>query len=171
MFTWIWVYMDWSRHRGCKNIFVALKQRLKDIHLQEWMSSILNNRRLETYSQFKSLLNMELYLTVVSNVRYKVSLARLRCSSHGLEIEKGRHKNIHRTHRYCNYCLRHGEAIVENEYHFIMECPLYDDLRDKYFSKLGRFSFIFLMSNNNPLTLNSLAAFVYHAFSRRDENV
>ena len=43
-------------------------------------------------------------------------------------IEKGRHYNISREFRVCIYC----ETLLEDEYHLMLVCPLYDDIRNKY---------------------------------------
>ena len=46
-------------------------------------------------------------------------LANFRISSHKLEIEKGRYMNIPAEQRVCRLC----KLDVENEIHFILECP------------------------------------------------
>jgi len=56
-----------------------------------------------------------------------------RCSSHDLMIEKGRHLNIERNYRCCRYCLSRNVYVVENEVHFLLYCPLYDNLRHSFF--------------------------------------
>jgi hypothetical protein len=43
-------------------------------------------------------------------------------------IEKGRHFGIKREFRDCPYC----DGCVEDEYHFMLLCPLYSNIRCKY---------------------------------------
>ena len=60
----------------------------------------------------------------VLNFRYRQALSKLRCSSHSLEIETGRHNNTPRTSRICEKCSMN---VLENEYHV---CPFYRELRN-----------------------------------------
>ena len=61
------------------------------------------------------------------------TLANFRCSNHNLAIETGRHNKIERLLRYCKYCLKRNVHVVEDELHFLLNCPLYDDIRKCYF--------------------------------------
>ena len=54
-------------------------------------------------------------------------LAKLRLSSHSLQIEMGRRNNIPREQRRC-----HCREPVEDELHFLLRCPSYDDIRVEY---------------------------------------
>ena len=56
---------------------------------------------------------------------------RLRTSSHFLEIERGRYVNKNECDRLCSLC-----KTVENEFHFVMVCPLYEDLRYDFLSEI-----------------------------------
>ena len=53
----------------------------------------------------------------------------MRCSSHKLMIEKGRYLNLERNQRVCSMCNLND---IEDEFHFILRCPAYNDLRKKY---------------------------------------
>ena len=59
----------------------------------------------------------------------KFALSRFRLSSHTLEIEGGRYHGIPRIERKCRLC---SLKSAENEYHFLLVCPNYYDLRRKY---------------------------------------
>ena len=50
-------------------------------------------------------------------------------SYHNLAIERGRYENTPRDERICKNC---NLNMVENEYHFLLVCPMYRDLRRKY---------------------------------------
>ena len=60
-------------------------------------------------------------------------LTKLRISAHQLYVETGRYCNpsIPRENRFCFHC----KNIVEDEKHFLLDCPLYKHVRKKY-SKL-----------------------------------
>ena len=62
--------------------------------------------------------------------KYKNAFSRLRCSSHRLEIDSGRwHRPVRKPNdeRKCRNC-----NVIENEFHFLFECSLYNDLRLQY---------------------------------------
>ena len=56
-------------------------------------------------------------------------ITRFRTSSHKLNVEIGRHHNVSRRNRICTKC---NLRDIEDEYHFIFICPLYNDLRHKF---------------------------------------
>ena len=69
-------------------------------------------------------IEFESYLNDVPNVRNRVSMTKLKLSNHKLVIELGRHKNIDKDNRLCPTC-----SVIETEISFLVECPLYADLR------------------------------------------
>ena len=60
--------------------------------------------RLEFYKKVKRNFEFEEYLNI-SSYKKRRSIAKLRCSDHELEIEKGRHNKIPREERLCQLCL------------------------------------------------------------------
>ena len=79
------------------------------------------------YKYFKTLLNVERYLSLDLSYKYRKAISNFRCSYHSLMIENGRHL------KYCFYCLKSNTYVIEDEYHFFFECPLYNNMRDIYF--------------------------------------
>ena len=59
------------------------------------------------------------------------SLARLRTGRNQLPVNrlKGR---VPRQNRLCKYCIQLNKNHVEGEFHFVMNCPLYRELRNTY---------------------------------------
>ena len=45
----------------------SFRLRIKDNIKQEWYTDISENKKLETYKTFKSLLEPEIYLTTIEN--------------------------------------------------------------------------------------------------------
>ena len=70
---------------------------------------------------------MEKYLTI------EMPYIHLRSSNHSLAIERGRHDNIEKMFRVCTYCLNTNTYIIEEDLHFVLMCPLYDNLRNRHF--------------------------------------
>ena len=82
----------------------------------------------------------------------------------------GRYINIPRNERKCKFC----RSVIEDEYHFLMSCQLYQDLRKtflltEYTHVVNLHNFIKLMSTRDELTLRNIAMFIYYAFKRRKE--
>ena len=113
------------------NIFLSLvKQRLHDNFIQNWNSWLRESSRASFYSDIFSF-HYQYYLNYVSVRKYRQAIPRLQCSSHRLEIEAGRRYKLIRTpveNRKCKRC-----DVVENEFHFLFECPLYSELQRQYF--------------------------------------
>ena len=63
------------------------------------------------------------------------ALRKLRISAHELKIETDRYKKLpnERSQRICERC---NLNVIEDEFHFIISCPLYNDNRDRLFLKI-----------------------------------
>ena len=113
------------------------------------------------------------HVTDVLNImKYRKSLSRFRLSSHRLEVEIGRWAKPNkipyqnRKYKVCN--------VLEDEFHFLLECPLYTDLRKRYINKFfwtrpNMLKFIELMSIDHGNMLKQLSVFIEKAFQRRKE--
>ena len=84
--------------------------------------------RLLFYKSVKNKLEFETYLNI-SSFEGRKAIAKLRCSDHSLQIEKGRHKNTPRENRTCNVCPL---KVVETEEHFLTTCTFYHRYKPKY---------------------------------------
>ena len=85
-------------------------------------------------------------------------------------MERGRHFNLPRNERTCKFC----NFVIEDEYHFLMSCPLYQDLRntflpDEYVHVVNFHKFIQLMNTQDVLKLRNIVMFIYFAFERRTD--
>ena len=78
-------------HYGEIGIINIIRQRLKDIELQRWLSEINNTRKvanqgnkMRTYRLFKTTDNYkcEDYRHQVTNTRHRIALTKLRLSNH-----------------------------------------------------------------------------------------
>ena len=148
-----------------------IKQRIIDNYIQTWHSNINESKRLESYSKYKENFELEEYLSIITNRKYTTSLTRFRLSSHELLIEKGRHLHIQREDRLCKYC---NINMVENEYHFLLVCPKYANLRKEYltnyYCRLPSFEKIkSLMSSKSQNNLINLSKYIYFASELRSK--
>lgn len=156
---------------GDSNIFLnILGQRLNDNFLQNWNSRLEDSTRAIFYRSINSFYYQH-YLNLVKVKKYRFALCRLRCSSHRLEIESGRwHKPVKTPieNRKCKHC-----KIVENEFHFLFECPIYTDLRHQYLNNYftinpNVYKMKQLFQSTNKKQVNDLAIFAYKAFALRN---
>ena len=107
------------------------------------------------------------YLTWNIPRKYRVILTRFRVGAHRLEVEVGRHNKIEYQRRLCKYCKSIGVEHVEDEAHFLFDCPLYDDIRNNYqkcYNGISRNLFSIFCSKSGDL----LASLIHSLFSKRD---
>ena len=165
-FNDVWVNQGLGNKRAFLNVF---KQRLSDNFMQDWNSRHIESSRANFYSLF---LNFEhqLYLEALSVKKIRVAMTKLRVSSHRLEIEVGRWTRPNRTpvdERKCNYCNK-----LEDEFHFLLECTLYEDLRKQYIKKYfwhrpNMLKLRELMSTKNRTIIKNTAIYIEKAFKFR----
>ena len=95
-----------------------------------WGNNLVNldTPRLYFYKSLKNAFGYERYLDM-NNILWRNSISKLRCSSHILQIEKGRHINQPREERLCKLC---DMDETETEDHLLLACSRYNTLRTKY---------------------------------------
>ena len=91
-------------------------------------------------------------------------------------IENGRHIGIDRNLRYCFHCLKTNTYVIEDEYHFFLECPLYNNMRAIYFKDVwlqtcSHNLFYALMSSTITDEVLSIAKYLYHAMNIRKQEL
>ena len=68
--------------------------KLEHEFVSDWSNKINDHVKypiLRTYRKIKSNYQLEPYLYLVKNPKYRIAISRFRASSHMLEIERGRH--------------------------------------------------------------------------------
>ena len=141
------------------------------------MNNIIENPILRTYNSFKQNFGQETYLSSVKESNYRTAIARLRCSSHTLAIERGRYTRPKTPveQRICYEC-----NVLEDELHFVTNCKINEVERFDLDLKVRRFNpnyihlnnsekFVYLMSNKNSTILTWLGKFLYKSFKVRSE--
>ena len=101
---------------------------------------IKNNKdysKLRTYRLFKKKLRLEEYLLVTSNSYGRSIHTSLRIGSNKLEIDMGRRLNLDKKERLCKNC---STGSVEDELHFLIQCPNYNNLRNELYNKISKVS-------------------------------
>ena len=108
-------------------------KRLTDIFHQNAFTEVNSGGKLRTYALLKTEIGRAGYLDKISNYKKRRVLTKTRLSNHTLMIEKGRHKDLEKEERLCPFCV---EDEVEDEYHFIFECPTFHIPRRELFDKI-----------------------------------
>ena len=164
-FSYVWD----NQGVGCLNVFIReFRQRLIDIRWQALDDHVNTSNRLSLYRQFKTLTSVELYLMLNLNRRIRYTMTRFRFGVSDIKVHKSRFKFYNVDDLECPLCL----SAVDNEVHFVLCCPAFDDLRyefiePKYFNNPCEFRLVLLLATQNERALKNLAFFVYKAFSRR----
>ena len=155
---------------GDIDIFIRIfRQRVTDIYMQKWSSELTDSTRARTYVLISSF-SFQSYIDDVNIDKYRMSLSRLRMSAHRLQVEAGRwHKPmaIPYVERKCIHC-----RVLEDEFHFVLECKLYEDVRslyvDKYFYvRPNMIKFIELLTSQNKNVNRKLGMYVFKALKIR----
>ena len=153
------------------NYLSLLKRRVRDQYIQLWNISINNTPKLDLYCQYKTTFCYETYLDSVKNDSLRKHVSRFRLSSHSLEIEVGRFNGTPRANRICKLC---NQQVIESEFHFLLSCPLYRNIRNKYV----RFTswptlrkFISLMSCEKKSVIINTAKYIKEANTLRNNTL
>ena len=108
------------------------------------------------------------YLTWNLSKKHKVELTRFRLGAHCLEVETGRWKGTNFHDRLCPYCKTLGNNHVEDEHHFIFDCPLYHNIRETYqscYTNIPRNLFSLFSSECGAM----LAPLIHSCFCKRGD--
>ena len=136
------------------------KENIEGYFKNNWKLEIGNTEsaRLTVYKLINKDFSTAKYLHLPFHLRKTVS--KIRCSSHFLEIEKGRHNGTPREDRTCKNCQN---GTIENEEHFLINCLTYQPLRD-YFRVNYNNLYDLLQTNDQE----QLAKFLLSAFEVRE---
>ena len=143
-FEW---YKTWSfiDSMGYDDTPLYIQELITNKFIADWNTTKGSQRKLEFYDSIKHAFEEEAYLNN-TNHSTRNYIARIRSSSHDLNIERGRYvKNNKILDRLCRFCCNNGkqtreillhsenlpfyEPILETECHMITVCPAYHHLR------------------------------------------
>ena len=104
-----------------------MKNRIIDIFLQKWYSTVTSSLSFTMYKTFKPQLCYESYLEQLSAKNRKL-LAKFRLSSCKLNAITGKYENID-NNKLCKMCDLND---IVDKFHFVLVYPKYLILRQKY---------------------------------------
>ena len=157
--VWVNQHMEINR-----NFFGDFKKRLIDSF---WQSNNTNIESLSMHRLYRHLsAGSSFYLTALPNDFIRVAITKLRLGSHHLHIERGRWNNVEYNQRKCNLC-----NDIDDEYHFVMCCRKFHDIRMKYLPKYlytnpSMFKFLNFLNCDNIKLVKKLGLFLHNAFKK-----
>ena len=145
-----------------KHTLSVIKQRIFDQARQTILNEIQTSSKCMLYKQVVDDISLKFYLSKNIPPHYKKSITKLRLLSLNLETERGRYYKIERNNRIC----KHRKIDIEDEYHFMLICPLFQEFRKKYIKIYYRrnpsvFKFIQLMRTENIKDLINIGKYIY----------
>ncbi|MCW4343918.1 MAG: reverse transcriptase family protein [Candidatus Thiodiazotropha endolucinida] len=144
-----------------KSIKAKITQTLKDLHIQNWNSRLLDSSKGRNYSLFKVNTEIENYLLSMTKRTY-IPLLKFRTANHKLPIEKGRWDNVPYAERKCNLCHK---SDLGDEFHYLLVCPFFYNerkmfLKKYYYTRPNILKLKALLQSTNKKTLTGLSKLV-----------
>ena len=167
------------------NIQYKVNKEMRNIFLNFWKMQQMKYKnsdegKLDTYYKVKDCFRREKYLDL-KHFNIRQSISKLRLSAHSLKIETGRfgQNRLSRKDRICDLC---SQRNIENEMHFLIDCPFYSATREPFWNVFKRASsnfenltpwsqFLWLVNNEESSVLKSLGTFIDLAFTLRKEKL
>ena len=158
----------------------TINETLHTKFMNDTLADIANSTKfpkLRTYKLFKKDFRLENYLTEIENTKHALALTRFRISSHNLRIETGRYdqRKIKPEERLCIYCR---SQAVEDEQHFLLQCPLYNNERSllletvnamipRFHSLPENEKFSAVMQSKAPKLMKALGNYIFTCLKKR----
>ena len=113
------------------------------------------------------------YISALTDPVIIRNIAAIRMHNHRLSVEVGSWNQIEFSARYCTFC-----QCLEDEYHFVLQCPRYNVLRKKFIdnaliARPSMLHLIQLLNSESIYVLNRLGIFLKRSFKmpREIDNV
>ena len=123
-----------SSHR-----FIAdIENILFENFVTTWLARINSNvgpsgrgrNKLRLYKTFKQNYSVENYCKMILPVRHRAAFSKFRCGVAPIRTETCRYEGLTEDLRLCPFC-----NVMGNEMHVILNCQVYDDLREPLLAK------------------------------------
>ena len=149
------------------------KKTVTDCFVQKWYTDVSNNSILSTlYTHLNTNFSFQDYLSILYSFKLRSCITRMRISAHNLFIESQRYgrNRKDRCERKCVLCSKND---IEDEYHFILICDRYNDIREKfisnfYFKRPSVVKLLSLLNSTKKSILVNLGKYISIATERRN---
>jgi hypothetical protein len=117
----------------------------------EWLNALPLKPKLRTYRTFKREIKTEDYVKYCLNRKRRSLMTQFRIGILPLHIETGRFRNVPEDERKCKVCDFND---IENEFHFLCICNVYNEFRNILYKNVSNHS-------NNFLHMSDRDKFLY----------
>ena len=121
----------------------TVREKIHEREEKAWRQEVEESSKLRTYRHLHEVLEPAPYLECYYRLGL-IELVKLRGGTNRLRIEQGRYYGLEASQRTCQVC---SSSTVEDESHFVLDCPAYEILRSEMWVSL------------TPLTGKSRAAY------------
>ena len=154
-------YVNWLKN--------SLHLRLNDIFKQEWYSQLQSNRHCSNYRIFKEHHQLESYLSMLNDMD-RINMCKFRCRSTNIPAASASIFNSD-DDNLCKLCSMNE---MGDEFHYILKCPYYNNLRRKLlkvdYKRINCIQFKEIFTYSSMGKLKSLASFIYKVISHYKTN-
>ena len=162
-FYYVWIYQG----VGDINTFLyQFKTRLIDLFIQDWSGTLISRERYQEYSLIKTLLTPEKYITLLDFRPKRVVFTMARTNTLPINANLNRFSK-NEEDKYCFRCKRQ----LEDEFHILLVCPLYKEIRQKFLGQLLNKPIGYLLGGLHVKVTYKVAAFILHSMKLRKRQV
>ena len=153
-----------------KKFLSEVKGRLIDNKWQNVNAHINESDRFNFYSLITTEEKcLPSHLGLELNRHLKCTLTKFRFGISSINVHYFRYRHHNQNELMCPYC----KTLEENEFHFLMCCPLYDNLRqqylkEKYYRHPNINKLRILLCSRNEKIIGDVCRFIYAALKIRD---
>ena len=144
-------------------------------YLSYWKSKVEHSTKLEFFRSQNTTHSQAKYLSSVRQFKIRQATTKLRISNHALMIEIGRYQmpKVPKDRRLCSLC---DQSKIEDENHFLFECPTYEILRRKLITNSNTKIESFMNNSELKSLMESedqsihilIATFIHNLFKHRN---
>ena len=167
-YIWLQQYVDSE-----KKFISEFSQRIHDIFLQTCHGDIQSVSDNRLYKYLGPVAERPLYLSEIKENHIRTAISKLRLGSHNFMIERGRWQcpKIDLSARTCDVCEE-----LEDEFHIILKCKRFSNLRTKYLPKLltdrpSMYMFINFLDTADGKNLKSFGIFCHKVLIEYNNSV
>lgn len=156
-YSGIWYSQSFTNAKWLTNSF---QQKLKDLYMQKWYSSVNMSSSNNNYKLFKDRFEISSYINKLSPYLCKRFLA-FRTRNHRFPIELGRWHGTPLNDRKCNLC----NSDLGDEFHYLLVCKTFETerkcyLKPYYYRSPSILKYHNLMNTKDENSLKKLCKFI-----------
>ena len=149
----------------------SVDNRLQILYEEQW-NNLLNadfarrgqeegGNKLRTYRRVKQNYATEQYVKILIQKKYRSAHAKFRCGVAPIKLETGRYglNRVPVEERLCEHC-----NLVEDEYHVLIQCTMYNEIREGLFVAISTIEINFRQLPINTQFLEILSNPLYYRF-------